>query len=224
MTTAADTNLNAQQNKKDTSLKEPPPPLLPPLPPPHKIPPTSDKPSFTHSDKYFPVDKRFRDGIRFATEHTHDVLTKAISEAVINHWGDLLFVGLNNHYDQLAQIELAYKEQDTAESNLNIKLEKYKTNLSELAPHGIISTNNLQDMIELLRQDCDGKTLLLSLIFHVSQDTMNKTDWSLTDMFPMTLLVSVKNFFEQKSDSNEEGTTDYGKYKMYMFCVLFLRY
>jgi hypothetical protein len=79
-------------------------------------------------------------------------------------------------------------------------------------------------MIELLKQDCNGKTLLLSLIFSVSQDTTNKTDWSLTDTFPMTLLVSVKNFFEQKGDSNEEGTTDYGKYKMYMFRVLFLRY
>jgi hypothetical protein len=131
---------------------------------------------------------------------------------------------LNNHYNQLTQIELAYQEQDAAESDLNIRLEEYKTDLSELAPHGIISTDDLRDMIELLKQDCNGKTLLLSLIFSVSQNTTNKTDWSLTDTFPMTLLVSVKNFFEQKGDSNEEGTTDYGKYKMYMFRVLFLRY
>jgi hypothetical protein len=144
MTIDADTNSNTSPNNTQVPPPPPPPPPpQPPSPPPRKIPPTSDKPSFAHSNKYFLVNKRFQDGIRFATEHTHDVSTKAISEAVINHWGDLLLVGLNNHYNELAQIELAYQEQDTAESDLNVKLENYKTNLSKLAPHGIISTNNL---------------------------------------------------------------------------------
>jgi hypothetical protein len=137
--TTATRRVSPKQNNSNRSPNPesppPPPPPQPPLPPPpRKIPPTSDKPSFAHSNKYFPVNKHFQDGIRFAMEHTHDVSTKAISEAVINHWGDLLLVSLNDHYNQLTQIELAYQEQDAAESDLNARTRRVQNKLIRTCP------------------------------------------------------------------------------------------
>jgi hypothetical protein len=72
------------------------------------------------------------------------------------------------------------------------ELDWYKTTLAELAPYGILSNKDLEDIIELLDNDgCKGRSLLLSVLFCVSQDKETMLEWTLADTLPIELLTSI---------------------------------
>jgi hypothetical protein len=200
-------------------------------PPPRLIPETSKTPSFTNSDKYIPVTARFHEAIKLATSHVNNESTKPLAHAVLNNWGDTLVNKLRYISEELMRIEEDYNN-GCATSD---ELDWYKTTLAELAPYGILSSKDSHDVVELLNNnDCEGRSLLLSVLFCVSQDKETKLEWTLTDTLPIELLTSIRNYFEttntfenteNTNDSASENTehTNHKKYKKYIFRTIFFR-
>jgi hypothetical protein len=175
-------------------------------PPARLIPETSKTPSFTNSDKYIPVTARFHKAIKLATSHVSNKSTKILAYAVLNNWGNTLVNKLRDIREELMRIEEDYSKNCAT----TYELDSYKTKLAELAPYGILSSKDLDDIVKLLDNDgCKGRLLLLSVLFCVSQEKETKLKWTLTDTLPVQLLTSIRNFFETTNTfKNTENTND----------------
>ena len=144
-----------------------------------------------------------------AVENTHHPTNQLLARAVISYWSHKVSEALNNVETELKDIALSIEQQTDASKSID----SFQNTVAELAPYGIASRKDLQDMISLLKNNnkttdnTEGTVILASALFCVANDTVKNASWCPTKTFDIELLFVIHEFFE-KSIALKSTTSD----------------